>query len=202
MAGPGSVTRWIAALKVGDTSAAAPLWKRYYRHMVLVARKMLRTERPRAADEEDIVQNAFHSFFRALTQGRFPDLDNRDGLRRLLLVITANKALKQLKYERCQKRRVAKNEEPTAAARMQLHDEQVLTDAVASQPGPDFEAEEADDFRRLLGTLGDPTLRQVALWKLEGYSNAEIATMLSCSLRTVARKLEAIRVLWACTADQ
>lgn len=202
MSSPGSVSRWIAALKLGDATAAAPLWKRYYRHMVLLARKMLRAERPRAADEEDIVQNAFHSFFRALTQGRFPDLDNRDGLRRLLLVITANKALKQLKYERCQKRGgIAKGESVTAVEAM-WSDEQALTDAVALQPTPDFAAEEADDCQRLLDLLGDETLRQVAIWRLEGYSSREIAEMLACSERTVARKLDAIRILWASIADQ
>src|SRR5215471_18353488 len=104
MSSSGSVSRWIAALKKGDTAAAQPLWKRYYRQMVALARKMLRSTRRRAADEEDVVQNAFHSFFRAVAQGCFPQLDDRDSLRRLLVVITANKALRQLKYERRQKR--------------------------------------------------------------------------------------------------
>jgi hypothetical protein len=49
----------------------------------------------------------------------------------------------------------------------------------------------------LLDLLGDKTLRQVAVWKMEGYGNHEIANKLACSLRTVARKLEAIRILWS-----
>jgi DNA-binding CsgD family transcriptional regulator len=32
---------------------------------------------------------------------------------------------------------------------------------------------------------------------MEGYGNDEIADMLGCSRRTVARKLEAIRILWS-----
>jgi DNA-directed RNA polymerase specialized sigma24 family protein len=48
-----------------------------------------------------------------------------------------------------------------------------------------------------LGRLGDDTLRQVALLKLEGYENAEIAARLNCALRTVERKLNLIRALWA-----
>jgi DNA-directed RNA polymerase specialized sigma24 family protein len=39
-------------------------------------------------------------------------------------------------------------------------------------------------------------LRQVALWKLEGYSNEEIATRLGCVVRSVERKLAAIRATW------
>jgi DNA-directed RNA polymerase specialized sigma24 family protein len=36
----------------------------------------------------------------------------------------------------------------------------------------------------------------VALLKLEGFSNEEIARSLDCSLRTVERKLEEIRKRW------
>src|SRR5262245_19707494 len=103
MSSPGSVSHWIAALKGGDSAAAQPLWERYYRRLVALARKKLQSAR-RVADEEDVVQNAFHSFFRALAGGRFPQLDDRDSLWRLLVVITANKALRQLKHEHRQKR--------------------------------------------------------------------------------------------------
>ena len=37
---------------------------------------------------------------------------------------------------------------------------------------------------------------KVALLKLEGYSNEEIARSLDCSSRTVERKLEVIRKRW------
>ena len=42
--------------------------------------------------------------------------------------------------------------------------------------------------------LTDPGLRQIALWKLEGYTNPEIAERLECTLRTVERKLD--RAYW------
>jgi RNA polymerase sigma factor (sigma-70 family) len=200
MSSPGSVSRWILALKGGDASAAQPLWKRYYRQMVALARKMLRSTRRRAADEEDVVQNAFHSFFRAVTLGRFPRLDDRDSLRRLLVVITANKALRQLKHEHRQKRGG-----PTEAARSPAaiaEDESKLIQVADVEPTPDFAAQVADDYQRLLDMLGDGTLRQVAVWKMEGYANHEIASKLACSRRTVIRKLEAIRTLWSQQAGQ
>ena len=55
MSSPGSVSRWIAALKEGDPAAAQPLWKRYYRQLVALARKMLRPSGRRAVDEEEFV---------------------------------------------------------------------------------------------------------------------------------------------------
>ena len=48
----------------------------------------------------------------------------------------------------------------------------------------------------LLGALSDDTQRHIATWKLEGYSNEEIAKKLGCSLRSVERKLALIRQKW------
>jgi len=197
MASPGSVSRWIAALKGGDIAAAEPLWRRYCRQMVALARKMLRLARRRAADEEDVVQNAFNSFFKALRHGRFPDLDDRHGLERLLVVITTNKALKQLKHERRQKRGGEATMADTAIVNPGHADDGArLLDIIDAEPPPDLAAQIADELQRLLSLLGDDSLRKVAQLKLEGYGNGEIAEELACSLRTVARKLDAIRVLW------
>jgi DNA-directed RNA polymerase specialized sigma24 family protein len=65
-----------------------------------------------------------------------------------------------------------------------------------SEPTPDFAAEFAEQCQRLLDRLGDASLRTVALRKMEGYTNAEIADALGCGVRTVERKLRVIRSLW------
>jgi len=197
MSSPGSVSHWIAALKGGDPAAAQPLWERYYSRLVGLARKKLQIAGRRAADEEDVVQNAFHSFFRAVRQGRFPQLDDRDSLWRLLVVITANKATKQLKREQCQKRGGGTEPAPLGIYPVGPEAEADLVEVVGSTPTPDFAAQVADEYRRLLDLLGDETLRRVAVWKMEGYDNDEIADQLACSRRTVARKLESIRILWS-----
>ena len=54
----------------------------------------------------------------------------------------------------------------------------------------------AEEYKRLLGVLDDESLRQVALWRMEGYTTDEIAERLGCARRTVARRLELIRTLW------
>ncbi len=53
-----------------------------------------------------------------------------------------------------------------------------------------------EELDRLLDALGDPTLRQIATWKMEGYTNEEIAHRLGCARRTVYNKLELIRRRW------
>src|SRR2546429_351370 len=71
MSTEGSVTRWVTALKSGDPAAAQRLWERYHLRLVSLAREKLRSARRRSADEEDVVQGAFHSFFQGVTRGRF-----------------------------------------------------------------------------------------------------------------------------------
>jgi DNA-directed RNA polymerase specialized sigma24 family protein len=197
MSSHGSVSHWIMALKDGESAAAQPLWERYYRQLIGLARKKLRTTSRRDADEDDIVQNAFHSFFRAVDQGRFPQLEDRDSLWRLLVTITANKALKRLAYAHRQKRGGGTEATPAGIYTLAATGEAALAEFVGDEPTPDFAVEVAEECGRLLDRLDDDTLRQVAVWKMEGYGNDEIAGKLSCSRRTVARKLDAIRILWS-----
>jgi DNA-directed RNA polymerase specialized sigma24 family protein len=71
-----------------------------------------------------------------------------------------------------------------------------LAQVVGNGPTPEFAAMVTDEYRRLFGSLSDESLRVVALLKLEGHSNEEIARSLDCGLRTVERKLEVIRKRW------
>ena len=59
----------------------------------------------------------------------------------------------------------------------------------AGEPTPELAAQVAEECQRLMEQLGDPTLQNVATWKLEGYTDAEIAARLGCVSRTVGRKL-------------
>ena len=71
-----------------------------------------------------------------------------------------------------------------------------LDQAVGREPTPEFAAMMADECRHLLAVLGDETLRRIALLRMEGYSDGEIAARLDCSERTVGRKLNRIRDIW------
>ncbi len=182
----GSVTRWIAQLRAGDQAAANPLWGRYFHRLVALARvRLLRAPR-RAADEEDVALSAFHSFCRAAERGHFPKLDDRNDLWRLLVVLTTRKAA-HLVRDGGRLRR---------GGGLAAEDEVDLERIVGEEPEPKFVAEAAEECRRLLCRLGDDTLRSVALWKMEGYTNEEIAVRLGCVLRTVERKLRLIREIW------
>jgi DNA-directed RNA polymerase specialized sigma24 family protein len=199
----GSVTRWVAALKNGDAAAAQPLWERYHRQLIGLARQKLQSARRREADEEDVVQNAFHSFFQGVAAGRFPLLDDRNNLWRLLVVITARKALDQLALQNAKRRGGGSNSSgPRILSGRPGWDDAAIEEVVGDEPTPAFAAQVAEQYERLLGLLGDDKLRRVAVLKMEGFTDEEIATKLGCSRRTVVRKLEAIRIVWSGDAPQ
>src|SRR5262249_7628732 len=102
----GSVTRWIGDLKAGGDSAAQHLWERYFHRLVHLARARLRAARRSGgiADEEDAALSAFDSFCRGAAAGRYPRLADRDGLWRLLVVITLRKVMAQVGRQAARKR--------------------------------------------------------------------------------------------------
>ena len=193
-----SVTHWINLLKKGEPGAAQRLWERYFDRLVWLARGKLEGARRRAADEEDVALSAFDSFCRGAADGRFPQLQDRDNLWPLLVVITARKALDQLAREHARRRGgcAAKGESRISSGDAGWG-EAALEQVVGEEPTPEFAAQVAEEYRRLLDLLGDETLRQVAVWKMEGLTNDEVAERLDCSRRTVARKLETIRIIWS-----
>jgi DNA-directed RNA polymerase specialized sigma24 family protein len=104
MASLDSVSGWLVQLEGGDDVAAEKLWERYFRRLVGLARTKLRDTPRQAADEEDVALSAFDSFCRGTQEGRFPRLNDRDDLWRLLVAITVRKAIDLTRHERRQKR--------------------------------------------------------------------------------------------------
>jgi DNA-directed RNA polymerase specialized sigma24 family protein len=197
----GSVTRWIGDLKAGDGKALQPLWDRYYARLVERARAKLcalRSSTP-VNDEEDVASSAFQSLYQGMREGRFPRLEDRDDLWRLLVHLTACKAVDRHRAEYRRKRGGGKvrSEADMVAAGAGGDDEgNPLDRIIGSEPSPEFAAMVAEEYHRRLDELGDETLRRIAELKLACYSNEEIRQQLGCSLRGVTLKLELIRKKW------
>jgi DNA-directed RNA polymerase specialized sigma24 family protein len=186
----GSVSHWIGLLKAGEHAAAQELWDRYFQRLVGLAHKMLQGSSRRAADEEDVALSAFASLCLGAERGRFAQLLDRHDLWQLLVVITRRKVLRQVRYERCQKRGGA---EPAGA---DVADETSFLQILSREPTPEFAAQVAEQYQRLLDVLGDAELRSIAVYKMEGDTTDEIAAKLKRAPRTVERRLELIRQLW------
>ena len=193
----GSVTHWLGLLKAGDSAAAQPLWERYFRRLVGLARARLQGAPRRAADEEDAALSAFASFCCAVEAGRFPRLDDRGDLWQLLVLLTARKALNLRKHERRQKRGGGRVVAEADLGAEGTDEEAGLAAVLGDEPTPAFAAQVADECRRLLEMLGDDQLRALAVARLEGYTTAELAARLGVAPRTVERKLHKIRERWS-----
>ena len=197
MSSEGSITHWLRLLQAGDHSAARPLWQRYFQLLVARARASLRGAPCRAADEEDVALGAFDSFCRGAEQGRFPNLDDRHDLWRLLVLLTAGKVARLVRGESRQKRGGGNvQSEADLSGAGEEEGESVLEQVVGQEPTPEFAAQLAEECQQLLGKLGSDELRSIAVWQMEGYTVDEIGGKLGRSSRTVARKLQLIRGLW------
>ena len=178
-----SVTAWIDGLKIGDSAAAQQLWEEYFQRLVGLARRILQTTPRRAADEEDVALSAFKSFCHRAGQGKFPQLEDRDDLWKILMTITVRKAARQLRRDR-----VRPNVDEASFIQEQF---------AGREPTPEFAATVKDEFQHLLGRLGDEQLQEMALLKMQAYTNREIAQQYDRSTSFVERKLKLIRRIWS-----
>ncbi len=198
----GSVTHWIAQLKVDEEAALDKLWKRYWPRLVQLARKKLRGARGPVADEEDVAQEAFVSFYQRFKSGGLPRLNNRVELIALLVVITCRKAASQIEHDMRQKRGGGKLLSESAldilasGGRLGRGIEQVQD----NQPSPPELAILKEEYSRYLTGLPDD-LRPIAELYLAGYSNDEIAQTIGCVKRTVKRKMPIIFDHWQAMAE-
>ena len=69
-------------------------------------------------------------------------------------------------------------------------------EAVGLTLDPELIAIFDEEFQRLLKLLEDGDLESVAIAKMQGYKNREIAERMDCSVRTVERQLQLIRLKW------
>lgn len=198
------VSQWIERIKAGDQEAATKLWNKYYDKLIRLACHRLRGARRRAEDEEDVVARAFETFFRRAKAENFSELRDRNDLWRLLVTITDRKAKNFVRAEKRQKRGSGKLRGESgfygnAKDAKKNHGEKSETkgaDGLAGdEPTPEFTAMMLEHFQQLLDDL-DEDLREIALLKLEGYSNDEIAEEIKRSSRTVERRVWLIRERW------
>ena len=189
-----SVTQWIEELKRGDATAMQAIWGRFVPELLRVARNKLQGVKSCEADEEDVVLSVMNNLFVGAQQGRFPNLADRDDLWRLLLYITGCKALDVRRHENRQKRGGGK-------VHASLDDSSGpgnfdRENAVSDLATPEFAAMVIEEYERLLAALKDDRYRKLAVAKMEGYTNREIAQQFGCSERTIERELHSIRDRW------
>ncbi len=187
MSNTNNVSHWIDLVKGGDSAAANRIWHHYFDRLVRSVRGRLAGHNRAVSDEEDIVLSVFDSFYAAAEQGRFPDLADRDDLWRLLLRMSARKVIDKRRHDRRQRR-------GGDVEVLSLDgDEKTIIEAIGQEPSPEMVLTMQESMEQFFSHLGVGHLRDLAVAKLEGYSNAELARQFACSERTIERRLHLIR---------
>lgn len=190
-AGVTEVTEWLRRLEAGHDLAAQRLWDLFFERLVRVAQDRMRTNDRRMADAEDVALSAFASFCRGVENQRFPELSDRQGLWRLLVSITIHKLLHLQRDQNRLKRGGTFSAVETPAN--SDNGRSAVDELISREPTPEFAAEVAEQYDRWMKALGSEELTRLAEWKLEGFTNDEIATKCGRTTRTVERKLNLIR---------
>lgn len=181
-----SITGWLQHLKRGDAEAAERLWQHFFGRACALARGRIPASIQRECDAEDVALSAMRALCIGIQEGRFPDLANRTELWRLLATITFRKASNAMRRTLARPE-VGESAVPCASDAPQplqeLSDERVLESWSAI----------CDEMLERL----DPKLRDVALLRLQGYTNGEIASLRGCSIKTIERYLSMIRLEWS-----
>ena len=190
MSSAGSITRWINLIPAGNDQAATRLWDLYFDRIVRLARRKLGVVAKPAYDEEDVAISAFKSLFKCVETGRVQhDLD-RDNLWRLLATITLRKVYDCIVHENRQKR------SPRNGTVVGLTHPSVIQCLISNEPSPAATAQMEESFEQLLASLDHADLKEIAILKMEGYTNQEIADRSNRGLSTIERKLRTIRHIW------
>lgn len=155
----------------------------------------------RIYDEEDAAVSAFRSLCRGIEAQRFPNINDRDNLWALLVVITSRKIANQYRYQNQERRNAKLTLSEAILQRSDGSEISILNAIPSNEPTPFFAAEVADMSEYLAGQLPEPDLKRIVMLKLEGHTNEEVAETMKITRRTVQRKLERIRRIWLDAID-
>ena len=196
------VTLWIARLKQGDARAPEVIWEHYFQQLIQLGKRRLQSASNRMNNEEDLALSAMNSFFEGVQNHRFSQLDNREELWKVLATIAVRKAVKYYRAANAQRRPDAHMANGSSTDDQNVDE---ICQVLGREPSPEMAAMFAEAVQSRLNALPDETLRQIAIWKLHGLTNREIAVQLypdisqtkpKTAQTNVERKLAAIRRLW------
>lgn len=188
----GSVTYYMNQLREGNRDGTDELWRRFYSRLVRLAHNRMNAKFRRATSGEDVAAIAIAECFKSLEEGRFPELEGRDDLWNRLAQITERRALNEIRRQTSQKAGGGK----VVGESVFLRADESIPPGIDGIAGKEPTAEYVDQFSltvsELLTGLNDQ-LREIAILKMQGYTNREISVRVKVSIATVERKLAILR---------
>ena len=179
-------SRLAERLRTGDTATETLVVHRFAIQLVALARRHLAQRIQQKSSPEDVVQSTFRSFFKRLRRGQF-DFESWDGLWSLLVLITVRKCAGRREHFLADRRDV-RREVPLSTA----FGDGDLQRVLSRGPRPDEAVVLTELVEQLLCDLSESE-QQIVRLRLEGYSIAEITSVLDRADRTVRRVLARVR---------
>jgi hypothetical protein len=163
MPSKGSVTSLLAPVKAGDPAAVQQLWERYFERLVGLARKKHLGAAPPGGDEQDMALSASRQL---LPKRRARSLPKAGRPRRPVAAAGD--------HQSCEAARLLRDErhEPRAPGGEATPD---LEQLLCREPAPEAAVKMADGCGRLLDSLSDRKLEQIAVRRMEGLMVEKIA---------------------------
>jgi RNA polymerase sigma-70 factor (ECF subfamily) len=197
MSSMGSLTLCVQRLRSPDCrerdEAARVIWERFSARLLGLVRRHLDNRIRRREDEQDVLQSVYTSFCIGQFSGKTSPA-SREELWKLLVRITMCKVVNTAHRHHAAIRDVRRERTEAFDARAggSLFPRWMLEHVDRSQPSQEEKIIVLDEVERLLEGLS-PDLRRIVIWKLEGFTNAEIAGMIERTVRSVELKMQVIR---------
>ena len=177
------VERW----REGDEDAATILHERYLARLLNLVGRHLANKFNSRLDPDDVVQSVFRSIFRLTREGRF-EFEGDGDFWKLLLTMALNKVRNTVRHHQAGKRDPAAEAISTSADGVDGY----IVNRLSSQPTVQEVVSFADMLEQILNQL-DTDQQLLIQYRIEGYTQKEIAEKLDVDDRTVRRMFANIR---------
>jgi RNA polymerase sigma-70 factor (ECF subfamily) len=167
-------------LRSGSPDAAAAIFSLSEKRLLALARKNLDSRFRRKLDPDDIVQSVYKSFFAGCADGEF-NFESWDSIWATLALMTVRKCRNMIEHLRAARRDVSRED---ACYRSWL----AASAPDVQQPTPSEVIMLAESVDRLTSGV-DKRQREVISLTLQGFSVAEISSMLGRAERSVRREV-------------
>ena len=189
----GSISRAIALLQDQDEAAAELIWNRYFQRLCAHCEVLIYQRHQKHISPDEVASSAFFALFDGIKKHRFTEVRNRDELWQMLSLIAARKAINRGIAQDRQRRGGGKVRGSSAFDHQSIDN---VADYLQRELDPQEYVELEELSEQLLGALTMDNLKTIAIWRMAGFSNDEMAKKLDCSTRTIERKLNLIREIW------
>jgi RNA polymerase sigma-70 factor (ECF subfamily) len=177
------VDRW----RAGDEDAATILHERYLGRLLNLVGRHLAGKFNSRLDPDDVVQSVFRSIFRLTREGRF-EFEGDSDFWKLLLTMALNKVRNTVRHHQAGKRDPSQESISTSADGVDGY----IVNRLSSQPTVQEIVSFTDMLEQILLRL-DPDQAALIQYRIEGYTQKEIAEKLNVDDRTVRRMFASIR---------